>query len=443
MTRPHVVLSVAAAVAFSALAACSSCGAPAPFCDTCVDSGPDRRRDSSDGSSNDALDVDAAPTAFLEGWKPIAWANCDVYEPATQAAWDSVSKPVWGPCVVPPTFGTCSELQINWSASPQLGYINVRVQQIGSKLRVSANRAVGTAAATEWLVAEDDAVVAAWRSETLSKCFAYLPERGDSLSQLVATVRDPPLGFSPYVTVIGNPTSLNGRASPDDQFVAQDLGVNEGILVGRMWGSGPLGLYEFTQGARIGIRNHTKHSVGLTNTKAIDTFVVQDDAAFFTGVESDHLTVRVWTEADGSQLLVDRGSNVDAHDFATDGTTMTWIESTGLSNGTYAQSTLYRAPYTRKSNLVVPTKVLDGVCPFPTCMSRMSEGYLMTFFGGTLAVDPDYLLLRLSDNAKWKLPFVKNRRWDPGWVIGDTLYVAPAQKTLQRYPLSSLGPPNL
>lgn len=441
--RPRSLLPILLGLgAVAATLASCSCSEPAPTCTTCAsDAMADSRADRSEvGAAADA----SPPTAFLEGWKQAAWAApCPIFEPSTPIVLDMVPPLVWGACAFQPKVGSCAaELQVNWGSSGQFGYLVTYLAEVGGKARITTNRFYGDER-MEWLIADEGGVRAAWRTESVLKCGTHLTQRTDALGQIVV-VEQPAKGkYGPYHTIWGAPGSLAGRLASDDLVQPTDLVISDSFDVTRTVAAGGLAVYHFDLPGVVVLRKQASQLPGFAPLTGLFPVVVLPDAVFFTRSQSDRSHVVVWTETDGLQTLVDPGAGKYVHDVASDGATITWISSSGPTNGEFSSSALYRSPYGTSSGQLSPTKILDDICPSIDCHSRMSGGYLFVNHAAVAKIGPpDIYVVRLTDGAAWLLPQpAPQTPWSDGWVVGSDLYLQVFQKSVQRIPLGSLGTP--
>ncbi len=380
----------------------------------------------------------------MDGWKPAAWAApCPIYEPASPSVLASVPPLAWGACSFQPKVGNCAaELQVNWASPLGFGYMVTYLADVGGKVQVSTTRSYD-GERTEWVIADETAVHAAWRVESLDTCLMQVTSRPDGEGQVVATERPGKNLFGPYHAIWGSALTLSSRLTPNDTFTSSDLGAPSNFAAVRSAAAGGLSLYQFDALGLVAIRKQASNTTALQATTGLLPAVTLPDAVFFTRTEPDRSYLAVWTDKDGLQVLFDPGANAYVHDVASDGVTLTWIASSGLSNGEFASSTLYRSPFGTTSAQLAPTKLLTGVCATIDCHSRISGGHLFvahSMAGGTGV--PDVYIVRLSDGGAWLLEQpVPQTPWSDGWVIGSDLYLHVFQHTIQRIPLASLGAP--
>ncbi len=289
--------------------------------------------------------------------------------------------------------------------------------------------------------ATTDLVKALWSESYDDPCVLGSSENINGVAAVNLVTRNSATSEVPidYFLIIDTDAgALQGRSTPDYQFPGKALGG--GWVEASPATNSLMGLFVGATMSQFVLDRATGTVTSLGNALTIKPQAIADHL-WWAGVQSDRVVMMTWTHADGSTVFYDPGAGVAVHDIATDGTWMSWVESSSPDGqGGYLSSVLYMSPYVTDPKLLTKTKVRDGVCPASLCGANMSNGFLEQGVA-TSQTDSGVRIIRMSDLAQWYLPEPPSPHvLRLGWRGIDYFYM-PFDKTVIRFPVAGLGAP--
>jgi len=364
-------------------------------------------------------DWDTQPIpGWTDGWSQVAWApTCPIFEPRTPEALARVPPLRWIPCVSGRT--GCQQLVTDW-ASRKYGYV---YEVTGSHAASGAARLVFSRDYAAWyreLVVwdEDRGIVAAWRQQGPQCLLIPADITG---TQLVVTLaeRSAPDRVIGYRQLVGDPSTLIGR---EHATYAWQEAPTISLMSVSLASADVVTMY-FGEPNVMNIRIRATGMIEPLWADGKPAVVypwhhVAGRSVFFSSGD----VIRAFSLDDGLGLRdLIRKTGVAAHDVATDGTTLAWIESAGTNptTGFFASADLYASPIAVRPEALAPRRLTSLQCANDVCGVRVSDGHVVVFdFVPRTEVGERDVIVRLSDGARWDVAPVPPRDgYFEAWMV--------------------------
>ncbi len=430
-------LPAAAVAALGVLMAAGSCSDPGA---QPADGGPDSygktRRDAGppeagpDTGAADAALSDGTVPGFVDGWVKAPWSDpgCGLYQPADKAMLAQVPPLHWKAC----SSGRpgCQQLVQDWTPvkGMQLARLDATRSSQGDVL-LFFGRDYAPYQREFVLWRQNAGIIGAWRHDGDDPCLESISTLYGDTAVLVQSVRpgvDAGSQVKEYREIIGTADELLAKTSPDSLIPGNSVPTANTLLDSSYPGKAYVAHIFDSTGAIVIENRATKQLTALKysgqplSIADLHVTVNDDGAVFFDGVFDGADQAYVWDQTNGVRpFRPNLPQGTVAHDLATDGTAITWIES----SNNYASNVLYTSPYTPDPASVQPVVGVGEALCGGGCGSRMSDGYLMWGGGGGSSQrGPDVELLRLADGTRRELQPVKYEFIMGGSVINDVLW---------------------
>jgi hypothetical protein len=397
-------------------------------------------------ANDSGTSLDGGNPSFTDGWVHVPWApQCALYLPA-DGGLASVEAPQWIPCASGRV--GCQEMARTWgdktSATAPLFYVRPTSED-STELYIYRDYAPYQ---SEYFVWDSvSGIEVAWRYNGNGKdCSVRL---GDIAAGEVAISEGTLSGTSvqEYRQIFGSPTEAMAKQNPDYVFAPLSVGFSPSIFMSNSAASSTVSSIYFGQINQLKIRDRVANTIDSLDASAggqpltVSPYptIVGDDV-FFTAPEG----IYAWSRGSGSQLLLGSTAAKYEHDLTSDGTSLVWIESSGLGSNGYASAILYTSPFATSAAGVVPHQVMNVGCSSALCQTSIHQGYVTVGLDSINDSTNQFLLLRLSDAAYWRLANGAVDLWGLGTFANDEVWI-PALRgsyyTIERVAVTSLGAP--
>lgn len=419
------VVMAGLALAVTTPSACGDATAPTTAAANASDGRP--RTYDSGGSSLDAGSAAfASPSGtmpgFTEGWQRVAWApECSLYEPIDDAGRALVSAPKWQGCESGRIGCERLSLDFSSSASAAIPIFSMGSSADGSSVVFMVR--IYNGYQREFLLWDIDheRLVAVWRHDGPLNCVEV--PTGSLLSDsfaLAEAVFEDPSTVREYRLINGTMESVMAKATADWTFRPSDVGVSSAAFPHQLDSNGRLQAIEFPMLDAVLVRDSAAKTTKLLGgpTDAVHSISLWGPRVF----ENKITEVDTWTALQGEAALI-KVSNVSAHDFVTDGTTMAWLQAGNPdSDGFFATATVEVSPFAEVQGDVHPQPLGPSACRFYDCASGLSNGYMITQAVASISdTSEGVLLTNLADGTLTKVDPIQNakvheRLGTPGFV---------------------------
>jgi hypothetical protein len=358
---------------------------------------------------------------FVDGWSRAAWASsqCEVYvapEPASAA----VPPLTWRPC----SSGRagCQELALDWASSKYAAVYSLSGGKTATgraRLFFARTYSPYQIEYVEWT--EESGVVAAWRDNGAAGCLMIPPaSTPDGVVALTAALLGANERVQEYRQVVGTSAQLLTKTQADYVFSNADIGGSDALVMSQSSANGNVVTMEFGQSNNMAVRDRSRGTVDAMGHAYVHTGQsIVNSSVFFAGTSS----VQVWNAGGGgATALVARASAV-AHDVASDGQSIVWIESSNPDGqGRYQTAALFSSPFASTVAGIASSHVLDVKCTSLYCATTLSDGFVTARGAGS-----ESIVVRLSNGAVSVLaPLITSsvsEVWDsPGFVINGDVW---------------------